>query len=311
MKLNFNDSSLVMTYLQIKLKERYNPNTLVNGNYYTTNVNNYGFAHFIARYLNDMYPPLQAVDKNINPEGVTLDESYSLDKEDVDFESIKSLSDTISIANYFLCNNRGEKLINDLLPNPDNNNRIIINDKSVFQKIYGDDICAIFNVVDSPLLTSYDAISAKDSMGNYILKSDHLPGLLRKIVAYGLMDTINTTAKKDRIYYMEPWQNTKEICEIDDLVLSYLLGKTITPQSSAEEIYYVQKLFYGDYIPETDKGLWASDYGNLTDTIKQYQSLHSNPKASNPLFVTGYFDIYTEATILRDRGEQVYGILGL
>ena len=36
-----------------------------------------------------------------------------------------------------------------------------------------------------------------------------------------------------------------------------------------------------------------------------------NTDTTNPLFVTGYLDIFTEAQLLKDRGEQLYGIHGL
>ena len=68
-----------------KLKEQYNPNVMVTGDYYTVNYNNYGFAHFIAKYLNTMYPP--------------VGDTYSTDLPDSAFDNPKTITDTISIAN--------------------------------------------------------------------------------------------------------------------------------------------------------------------------------------------------------------------
>ena len=298
MKLNFKDSNLVIKYLQIKLKEQYNPDVLITGDYYITNNNNYGMAHYIARYLNTIYPPLMVNPEN--PKDLIIDNAYSINNSDDVFDTVRSLTDTISIANYFLCNNKGEKLYCDLLPPPPVEEE---EQETLYRQIYGHDICGIFNVLDSPLFVTTDLLDTAPV--------DYRKPVTDKIHDYYLADNINNTAKKDRIYPLDKWESDKEICEIDDLVLSYLLGKTITPNSSAEEIYYVQRLFYGEYIPEVDKGVWSSDYGNLTDTIKEYQRAHTNPVLTNPLFVTGYFDIFTEASILRDRGEQTYGIYGL
>ena len=78
-----------------------------------------------------------------------------------------------------------------------------------------------------------------------------------------------------------------------------------------EDIYYVQSLLMGSYLQERDKGIWDSDSGNLTDIIMEYQRRKVNAYTSEPIFVTGYFDIFTEGAILKDRGEQTYGIHGL
>lgn len=292
MGLNFGDSSIVLTYLQIKLKEQYNPNVMVTGDYYTVNYNNYGFAHFIAKYLNTMYPP--------------VGDTYSTDLPDNAFDNPKTITDTISIANYFLSDNNGNVLKNDLV-GPD----IQISDTSVFQKIYGTDISAIFDIQDPPLMTSYTDLSMKDGQDHYYINSPYLETLLKRIEHLGYIDRINDNAKKDRVYTLPIWETPKQICEIDDLVLSYLLGRTITPESSMEDIYYVQQLFLGSDIPNADKGKWVSSSGNLSDSIIQYQKLKVDPYITHPLFVTGYFDIFTEASILRDRGEQTYGIHGL
>ena len=310
MGLNFKDNNLALSYLQIKLNEQYNPNILILGNYYTYINNNYGFAHYIARYLNLMYPPLML---NSTGDGLDIDNAYKETLDDTVFNTqTKSSDDLISIANYFLCDNNGNRLTEDVLvpntiDNINNTNDIDINNLTTYQKIYSIDIIGIFNILDSPLFISFEDLNSMTTDDD----NEPINILVNRIKTYKLQNKINKTAKKDRIYCLEPWNTSKEICEIDNLVLSYLLGRTITPNSSMEEIYYAQQLLYGDNIPEYCKGLWVSDYGCLTDRIKEYQAAYVDPVTTNPLFVTGYFDIYTEAALLRDKGEQIYGILGL
>lgn len=292
MGLTFGDKSLILTFLQIKLKEQYNSNVVVSGDYYTNNRNNYGFAHFIVKYLNTIYPP--------------MGNSYSSDLPDSEFDKPKTLTDIISIANYFLSDNNGNILKNDLV-GPD----IQISEDSIFQQLYGTDICAVFNISDPPLQTSYNDLIMRDEHDVPYINSIYLEPLTRKIIELGYAGNINNSAKLDRIYTLPCWTKDKQICEIDDLVLSYLLGRTITPNSSMEDIYYVQQLLLGSDIPNSDKGKWDSPSGNLSDAIINYQRLKVDPYVTHPLFVTGYFDIFTEASILKDRGEQTYGIHGI
>lgn len=293
MKLLFNDITIVLQYLQIKLSEQYNPNIIINKEYYTSINNKYGFAHYIAKYLNTMYPP--------------LDSSYDKSVPDDMFDNTKTLTDGISIMNYFLCDNKGNKLENDLVgPN------INISEDSIFQKLYGKDICAIFNINDPPLLTSYeDLIQKIPETEEYYIKSAYLEPLLQKIEAFNYRDRIDEEAKSERIYNLSSWNIEKDICEIDELVMSYLLGRTIAPSSSREDIYYVQQLLIGSSLQVEDRGIWNSSSGNLTELIMNYQRTRVSPYNTDPIFVTGYFDIFTEACILKDRGEQSYGIHGL
>lgn len=310
MPLNFNDKSMILNYLQIKLKEQYNPNIRIDNKYYTNIYNKYGFAHFVAKYLNTMYPP--------------MDDTYNIPyDEDDTFANTKSLTDCISILNYFLCDNKGNKLQNDYIMNPSSTS-----DNSIYKQIYGNDVCRIFDVYDPPLMFSYQDLIMRDpdEPAKYFIKSKYLKPLIDKIKAWHLWDyqkeeqgelvtiygPITKTAKSERIYYIQPWKKDKEICEIDDYVLSYLLGRTITPYSSMEDIYYVQKLMItSNTIATADRGIWNSPSGNLTDIIMNYQRTKVNLYSTTPIFVTGYFDIYTEASILKDRGEQTYGIYGL
>lgn len=292
MKLYFKDSALTLTYIQIKLKEQYNPDIIINNEYYISFNNHYGLAHYIAKYLNMMYPP--------------LDSSYSVDLPDSAFATPKKLTDPISIMNYFLCDNMGNKLENNLVGSD-----IDISKNSTMQKLYGNDICAIFDINDPPLLTSYDNLIDGPQSGQYYIVSPYLDPLLQKIEAFNYQDRINNLAKEERIYNMEMWETSKSICEIDDLVMSYLLGRTITPSSSREDIYYVQQLFTQSSIPVESRGIWNSSFANLTDLIMEYQKSKVSMYSSDPIFVTGYFDIFTEASILKDRGEQTYGIYGL
>lgn len=296
MKSNFTDKNMILTYLQIKLKERYNPNTIINSEYYKNIYNNYGFAHMVAKYLNAMYPP--------------MDSSYDINNADDVFNTIKQPTDCISILNYFLCSNDGQRInLDDVYDNdlPEN--------KSIYKQIYSTDICALFNIFDAPLQMTYDKLFATDpETTEYLIQSAYIKALKSKIDHQGLdfKTNMNDIANSERCYFLFNWSTPKEICEIDNFILSYLLGKTITPYSSREDIYYVQQLMINsNTIANKDRGIWNSDSGNLTDIIMNYQRLKVDTNSSDPIFVTGYFDIYTEAAILKDRGEKIYGIRGL
>jgi hypothetical protein len=293
LKLKFNDITLVLTYIQTKINEQYNPNIIIDNKYYKFFNNNYGMAHFIAKYLNDMYPPMS--------------NSYDTELPDDVFNKQRTFSDDISIMNYFLCDNKGNKLQNDLI----NSNT---DEDSLFRDIYGRNICSIFNVDDPPLMTSYTELKAWDLNVNPpggTTTNSTLKSLVNKIEILGYEDRINQTAKRERIYSLPEWRTEKGICEIDDLVMSYLLGRTITPDSSMEDIYYVQQLLIGYGIQNSDKGIWDSESGNLTEILINYQKTHTDSYSTHPLFPTGYFDIFTEASILKERGEVSNGIYGL
>lgn len=286
MRLKFKDSQLLLNYLQIKLKEQYNSKIKVNSSYYTVFNNNYGFAHFIAKYLNAVYPPMDT-------------QAYSEDVDDIEFDKVRPLTECISIFNYFLCDNNGNKLTNDLIQSYP----VTPNDNSIFQKIYGTDICAIYDIFDQPLITpDYPKEGTV---------SPYSAPLTKRIQSAGMQDTITKIAKSERIYKLESWNSEKGICEIDDLVASYLVGRTITPKSSMEDIYYVQTLLLGNKIAVKDRGIWNSDSGNLTQLLIEYQRQRVDRYSTKPIFVTGYFDIYTEAELLKDRGEYRNGIIGI
>lgn len=297
MNSNFKDKNMILTYLQIKLKERYNPNTLINSEYYTNIYNNYGFAHMIAKYLNTMYPP--------------MDSSYEPSTDDEErFNSIKQPTDCISILNYFLCSNDGHRInLADVY------DKDLTESESIYKQVYSTDICALFNIFDAPLQMTYDKLFATDpETGQYLIKSSYIKLLKTTIDAQGqdFITNMNNIAKRERCYYLFNWSTPKKICEIDNFILSYLLGRTITPYSSREDIYYVQQLMITtNTIANRDRGIWNSNSGNLTEIIMNYQRLKVNTNSSDPIFVTGYFDIYTEAAILKDRGEKSYGIRGL
>lgn len=325
MSLHFNDKNIILNYLQIQLKEQYNPNIIIDNKYYENVYNKYGFAHYIAKYLNMMYPP--------------MDDSYNVPYEDDEvFNSTKQLTDCISIMNYFLCDNKGNKLENDYLKeyqyhidHPEDTDRKYTTDNSIYMKIYSTDVCALFNINDPPLFMTYEDLLIDPNTNIPFINSANRERLLRQISSFNLADVthivdmdgikhivvdeygpITKSAKNERIFYLPKWKQNKDICELDEFVLSYLMGRTITPYSSKEDIYYVQKLMItNNVISNADKGIWNSDSGNLTEIIINYQRRKINPYSNSPLFVTGYFDIFTEAAILKDRGEQTYGIHGL
>lgn len=283
MDLKFNDSNIALVYLQTMLKENYNNSVIVNGDYYPQNYSNYGFAHFIFKYLNAMYP-------------CPITDNYDTSLPDEDFNKMRDTTDCISIANYFACNNTGNKLKTYPL-NQDGNMNVNNND---------------VNILNDTSYTTY--IDIYSTQLNTIKKTNDMP-------IFWEWGTINTTSETvygfvpnnaDRIYNMYTWDTKKDMCELDDLVMSYLLGRTIGPNSTLEEVYYVQKLLIGEQnIQPHDKGLWISDSGNLTELIIKYQQFNINIHNTHPLFVTGYFDIYTEASLLHEGGEQLYGVYGL
>ena len=274
MNLQFEDSNLALVYLQTKLKENYNNLILVNSKYYKQFNINYGFAHYIFKYLNLMYPPMDTSLYNEN-----LPNSA--------FDNTLTTIDCTSIANYFVCSNNNTKLIlpeitDGFISTNTEHNRELMKlypeGFNTYLDIYSTQISSIMRKNDSPIFINADY-------------------------------SINPN---DRIYYLYKWKTNKQICEIDDLVMSYLLGRVIGPNSTMEEIYYVQKLVIGEnYIQLTDKGIWDSNSGNLTDLLIEYQRSKVNVNKPHTPIVTGYFDIYTEASLLKDRGEQLYGIYGL
>lgn len=116
------------------------------------------------------------------------------------------------------------------------------------------------------------------------------------------------------------YNKDKSKYDIDDLVLSFLLGRTISPNSSVDEIAYVQKLFmniYDTYVPKS-LGTWDNA---LTNIIFNYQrriniddtnTAMDNTKINNlqldklRLLPTGYFDIYTEKYLLSEQKGDLF-----
>ena len=108
------------------------------------------------------------------------------------------------------------------------------------------------------------------------------------------------------------FNSEKQAFNIDDFIASFILGRTITPYSSMEDIDYVQRLLeenlYIEYSPEV-RGKWDS---SLTNTLYEYQkelnerySTAKNPEEAdkdyNVIIPTGYFDIITEKYLLQDK----------
>lgn len=297
MKKNFGDKSLAIHFMQQMMHETYNDAITVSGEYYKHHDMNYGFAHFIAKYLNYKYPLL---DKQSKDEYAEHAISHS--------DTIRSIHEPISLMNYFLCSNDGGRLKFYLQSTPEeyiNNNQIysdIYNQYMVLYNVGGEGATVIkpdpdykryFNKIDLPLFTTYYVYKDKD----------------RNIEVYGY--------NNDIIFPLETWSIKKDICEIDDFIASYILGRTITPKSPRDDIYYAQQLLIRDRnIEREERGVWCMSgcegtIYDLTQTIINYQKAHVNNLNSTPLFVTGYFDIFTESCVRKELGETENGIRGL
>ena len=311
MKKNFGDKSIAIHYIQQLLHDNYNDNVLINGEYYPTVDMNYGLAHFIAKYLDIMYP--------------LLDESAKRDYEVIESNpdtcpDARSISKPISIMNYFLCSNYGDRL----MYNPNYYNDSTLDENKIPSRIY-DNIynrwMRASNLKDSKTGT----IEFKPKYPRYFINED--PPLFVKAVKEK-DSTDETDDGEDNVtwkYYfnqniifpLETWQGKKEVCEIDNLVASYLLGRTIGPNSSMEDIYYAQKLLIRDRdIQNFEKGVWCPEgqkgtQYDMTQTVIQYQQSLVSTLNTNNVFVTGYFDIFTEACVLKEVGAKNHGILGI
>lgn len=291
MNKKFGDTSIAIHFIQQLMSENYNDAVKVSGEYYTHFEMNYGFAHFIAKYLDYKYPLLDSASI----------QAYK-DHANETTDSIRSINEPISLMNYFLCDNRCNRLV--YIPqsfgdqdNPKNDiYREIYNQYMILYNIDNEikpypKYKNYFNDYDMPLFSTYD----------YDYDAEQYQ--------YGVNNNI--------IFTLDSWSIDKGICEIDDFVGSYLLGRTITPQSSRDDIYYVQKLLIRDRnIMKDEMGVWCmngakgTEY-DLTQTIIQYQQNHVDALNSTPLFVTGYFDIFTEACIRKELGVDNNGIRGL
>lgn len=113
----------------------------------------------------------------------------------------------------------------------------------------------------------------------------------------------------------ESFNSEKLSFNIDDFIASFILGRTITPYSSMEDINYVQKLMENNIYISYEAEVYGEWDSSLTNTLYQYQKdinerYKDNEKALegkdyNILIPTGYFDIITEKYMLQDR--QILG----
>lgn len=299
----FGDESLTIRFIQQFLYETYNDNLHINSEYYKHFDMNYGFAHYIAKYLDYMYPVLDANAKRDYEELKNFQTEYpSASPQD---RPTRHIDNVISIANYFLSDNSGNRLMYGY----DSTN---ISDTSSKYSLYRD----IYNEYMTPMPSQNGNVPyfPKEN-GKYMILND-LPLFVETSIDSGT-GAIQYNINNDTIFTLESWTINKKICELDDLVSSYLLGRTITPNSSMEDIYYVQKLLIRNRnILRQEKGVWCmkgaegTEY-DLTQTIINYQKSIVDRLNTVPIFVTGYFDIFTEAQILKEVGEDTYGILGL
>lgn len=278
MNSNFGDKNLVVHYIQQMLNETYNSDIRVTGEYYKTFDMNYGFAHYVAKYLERTFPILDDATKQAY-------ENISTENEPRD------IKEPISILNYFLCNNRGRvfKYFDDM-PRPG----VIIRGSDYYNEVYNKYMMVHWN---NDTLAWYPL-----SSGKYMIQND-LP-------LFTKYENGIYTVNQKSLFSLKWTENKdiKEICELDDLITSYLLGRTITPNSSMEDIYYVQKLLITDRdLYREEKGNWnfvRPDGTTLTDTIMEFQRNCPNNYGDTPILVTGYFDIFTEQ---RAKMNQISG----
>lgn len=284
MNKNFGEESIVIRYIQQYLNENYNNRIIVDGTYYTHVDMNYGLAHFIAKYLDYMYP--------------ILDPSVEQEYESIDSHApVRKRTEPISVMNYFLCSNKGERLqFNPLYStSPD-----VQETNKIYDKIYNEYMQVRMDASGNIKL---------ENDGKYLVQND-LPLFVSK---NGDTYSINT----DIIFTLEPWDTSKGICELDDYIVSFLLGRTIGPNSSMEDIYRAQQLLIKDRnIQKSEKGIWCAP-GNegtmydMTRTVSEYQKNILSTQPRSNIVVTGYFDIFTEAFALKEAGEVRNGIFGL
>ena len=272
----YKDKNIVIQYIQKLLYETYNANVLINAEYYTVNDNNYGLPHFISKYLDYMYPPLDEATKQAYEDAKT---SNNL--------GLRSTSEPISISNYYLCSNDSRKLYYG---------------SSDYMNIYSSKMLLNTNVSE----TQHDGFFASD----YFNKND-MPLFIYKISE----NPDKYDIRNNTIYQIDTWLKDKDVCELDDLVSSFLLGRVIGNKSSREDIAYVQRLLIRNRsITEQELGQWKMGDDptfDMTQTIINYQKSIASKSMVPNVFVTGYFDPFTEAYALREFGEEHNGILGL
>ena len=76
----------------------------------------------------------------------------------------------------------------------------------------------------------------------------------------------------------------------------------------------MQKLFLRDFdLTRHERGVWNNEdeRKDLTAVLTNYQRQRVNYNNSLPIFVTGYFDIFTEKFALLDYGVDSNAIYGL
>lgn len=283
MRKQYGDKGVSIHFIQQMLNENYNSKVRVSGEYYKHFDMKYGFAHFIAKYLDQRYPLLDT--QSIN--------EYKTHAE-TGTQTIRNIEEKpISLLNYFLCNNKGKCLTYDPSDYYSTNNK-------EYRNIYNQYMV---------LKQNDSTIEPADEL--YIVKND-LP-----LFSFYNDDTGEYSVNNNIIFELSEWDIEKEICEIDDFIASYLFGRTITPHSSMEEIYYAQRLLIRDrVITRDEKGIWCipgqeGTEFDMTQTVINYQKQHVNKLSSRPLFITGYFDIFTEAQALKELGDDPNGICGL
>lgn len=313
MRKQFNDSSITIRYIQQLLNENYNSKISVTGEYYKNFDMNYGFAHYIAKYLDYKYPIL---DKKTANEYANIPEDDS---------TIRSIKQPISIMNYFLCNNTSGRLRYDEYYEPtqyvkndeENENKNVIyrdiyNQYMILYGGYNDDHSEYRKT--SPLYYEHGRGTNTVKRTYYIMNDQPLFSFREYNKE---TEEYDYSVKNNIIFTLSGWTKKKEICEIDDLVASYLIGRTITPNSSMEDIYYAQRLLIRDRnITREEKGIWCLPGAegtefDFTQTILNYQSTRVDPLSDNCLFVTGYFDIFTESCALKEIGSDANVIYGL
>lgn len=308
----FGDKSIAINYIQQILHDSYNDNAIVNDEYYKTFDMNYGLAHFIAKYLDTMYPLLDS-------------------KALIEYRNLSSTKDTnprpitepISIMNYFLCSNDGRRLkydpTYDYTINMDSDRHItsitniVKKSSGLYDQIYNKFMTVSRQPEINETRTDVFDMEPEPKYKKYFQYND--PPLFTSWKKIG--DKIKYEIDNNIIFTLQSWKTKKEICEIDDIVASYLLGMTIGPNSTAEDILYVQKLLVTNRdLTNFEKGVWCpngykgTEY-DMTQTVINYQRNIASVSNNYNVFVTGYFDIFTEAYTLKEAGSKSHGILGL
>jgi len=295
MQKQFKDSGLVIHYIQQMLQENFNSDIKINSEYYPYIDMNYGFAHYIAKYLDHTYP--------------LLDKKSISDYSNIQRSDVRPLTEPISICNYFLSDNKRHRLMFSNFYTDEEYATLPTSVKKEYEEKPQELYREIYN--------RYMVLKYDGSTGMY--KPGYPKYFNHRDLPLFCFEESNNYYKVDNniIFTLQEWGYEKEICELDDLVTSYLLGRTITPNSSREDIYYVQQLLIRDRnITREEKGVWCipgmegTQY-DLTQTIINYQKQRVNPINGGKLFVTGYFDIFTEAYVLKEVGVKSNGIFGL